>query len=586
MNLKSERPSAVLRLKKYLFANKLVRYFRVYLKRLRRYERLTPKKFRLNALQLLVSFIAVIVITAILFKVVSGLLKNPKERSLSVSKDLTLRHDILDRNGNVLALTVPANSLYIRPKELLDKDLAKRALKATFGMRDAEADKIVNSKAGFAWVARNIAKKDLDEFLTFGVVGAHIESGYRRFYPYGRYFSHIVGTTNIDGVGVSGVEYSFNSELLKHNVQLSLDVRIQSILRTALLNSLKRNEAKRAFGIVINPKNGEVLAMASVPDFDPNDRSSFSISDMFNYVTQGVYEQGSTFKCFTLAMALDKGIIKPSDMFDVSKPIVKYGHVFVDDTYLAQDISVPEILMYSSDIGSALVARDLDTSTQKRYFSYMGLFNATPLEIPEKEDSVLPSNWQELTKITLSYGYAMAVSQATAVGAFATLFNGGYYVPLTLVKRDTQKDISFTRVYKPETSALMRKMGRLVVALGTGRVANVPGYNVGGKTGTAELIDHDTGKYDMTKVLSTVMAYFPAEDPKYLMMLSVEEPKRSKANHWSRVAARTIAPDVSEVVSNMGSLLAMPHNKDNANNIDRTNSQDIINFVTEQQLSP
>lgn len=540
---------------------------------------LNAPRQRISVVKIMVALMFSILIVKVTYETILGLLTTRSGGLKTSYTSLLIRHDILDRHGNVLALTVPANSVYLRPKEIIQPKLAVRALVQSFHIKPIEALAMVNSTSGFVWVARNVSNKALNKFLRFGVVGAHIDKGYRRFYPYGSYFSHVVGITNIDGKGISGAEYYFNSDLLNHNVTLSLDVRLQTILHNALAHALERDQAKRAFGIIINPKTGEVLALSSVPDFDPNNRNTLALGSMFNYVTQGEYEQGSTFKLFTVAIALDQNTITPANTFDVSKPMVKDGHVFVDDTYLSRAINVPEVLMYSSDIGSALIAKDISLDTQKKYFSYLGLFNSSTLELPEKEESVLPTSWTELTKTTLSYGYGMAVSQATAVNAFMSLFNGGYYAPLTLIKLDPNLKIKKLQVFKPETSLLMRRLGRLVMAQGTGRSADVPGYNVGGKTGTAELLDHSSGHYDMHKVLSSVLAYFPAEDPKYLMLLSVEQPTGSKKTHWSRVAAYTIAPEVKVVVGSIAALFAMPAQPDGARSLKRNDSRQLLDFV-------
>lgn len=525
----------------------------------------------------------IIAIIYLTYNVILGLSVNFSYKLSSGYKRLVIKHDIVDRNNNVLAITVPASSIYLRPNNILNKNLAVEAIINSFNFKRENAVNIVNSKAPFVWVARNVSNNDLNKFLSFGVIGAYVEKGYMRFYPYGNYFSHIVGITNIDGKGVSGLEYNFNNYLEKEKLQLSLDVRIQIILRNALLKALEQNNAKRAFGIIVNPKTSEVLASVSLPDFDPNNRENLSLGDMFNYVTQGVFEQGSTFKLFTVAMALDSNKFQVSDRVDVSKPLVKNGYVIVDDTYLNRSINLPEILIYSSDIGSSLIASQLDVDLQKKYFSYMGLFNATTLEISEKGDSVVPNNWSDLTRITLSYGYGMAVSQATVANAFSTLVNGGYYSPLTLIKKENTNDISKYKVFNPETSEIIKRMGRLVIAKGTGRIANIEGYNIGGKTGTAELIDKKTGRYNMSRVLASVLAYFPAEDPEYLIMISVEEPKGTKSNGWSRVAARVTAPYIKEVVENIGSLFSIPKSSDGAENINRDNQEEILNFVNNTQ---
>lgn len=491
---------------------------------------------------------------------------------------LSSRHDILDRNGNVLAVTVQSYSLYVRPNNIINKQLAIKAMVQAIGIPPSKARKIVNNKHKFVWVKRNIPVNQLQAFLRFGVIGAYVQKGFKRFYPYGNYFSTIVGVANIDGVGVSGVENYFDKELDHKDVQLSLDLRLQVILRSALAKAKKLNDAKAALGIIINPNNGEVLALSSLPDYNPNNLSNVSAESLFNNVTQGVFEQGSTFKLFTVAMALDTGDFTVDDMFDVSKPIVSHNFVLVDDTYLNRPISMPEVLIYSSDIGSSLMAKIIGADTQKEYFRKFGLFNATSLEIPEKAASIGPANWSPLTQMTLSFGYGIAVSQATEAAAIASLINGGKYIPLTLVKRDPSKSIAVTQVIKPETSTLIRRMARLVVAKGTGRVADIKGYNIGGKTGSAERVKKGGG-YDRNKLFSSLVTFFPAEHPKYLIFVSIENPKRNKHNLWNVTGASVAGPAMVNIIKKMTNLLAIPKHSDGADKINRNVQSQILNFV-------
>ncbi|MGV3278533.1 peptidoglycan D,D-transpeptidase FtsI family protein [Rickettsiales bacterium LUAb2] len=546
------------------------------------YKYLLKFKFnKQNRLNVIIALTVVLFIFVCCKLILISVLGEVKNYSLYLSipnySNLTLRHDITDRNGNVLAVTIPSTSVYLRPKDIVDKDLAVKALSVSFNLSEKAAKDLVDSKYPFVWVKRNVSDKELQSFLKFGVIGAYLENGYRRFYPYGNYFSHVVGVTNIDGKGISGIESSFDQELSKNSVQLSLDVRLQVILREALQDGLKNNQAKHAFGIIVNPNNGEVLAMSSLPDFNPNNRDTISMSNMFNYVTQGVFEQGSTFKFFTIASALDSNIISVDDTFDVSKPIVMHKYVLVDDKYLDREINVPEILIYSSDIASALIAMKMGDEIHEKYFSALGLFGATSLEIPEKAASVGPKNWKTLTQITLSYGYGMAVSQATEANAIAALINGGYYIPMTLLKRNDDNYLK-TRVVKPETSLDIRRMARLIVSQGTGRVANVKGYNVGGKTGSAEKID-GRGGYDHNKLFSSLVAFFPAEKPKYLIFVSIDEPKRLKYNSWNITGSMVSGPVIAEIVKNMGSLLGIPKEDDGADNINRNHPQELLDFV-------
>lgn len=314
--------------------------------------------------------------------------------------------------------------------------------------------------------------------------------------------------TNLDGVGVSGIEHSLNNELTQHNVTLSLDLGIQRIVYEALLKARKLNKAKRAYAMVANPKTGEVLALVSLPDYNPNYRHDINIDNMFNYPTQGLFEPGSIAKVFSVAMALDDGNHQIYDTYDVSKPIVKNSYLIVDYDYMDKSLTIPEILMYSSNIGTSILMRELGIFTQKKYLKRFGILNAPPLEITEDTPPLVPSMWNQLNSMTISYGYGIAMSQATYLNAFLPIINGGIYTPLTLLKKSTNPYANGygKKIISKDVSREMRAILRLVVAKGYGKKADVKGYWVGGKTGSSE--KQIGGHYNKDVVYASFVAFF------------------------------------------------------------------------------
>jgi len=302
---------------------------------------------------------AVIVVISIILLRLSYINIFLESKAIKSNNSFEYRNDILDRNGNVLALNVPIVSVSIHPNKIADKPKAIEAISKSLSLPKSEVAEMVNSAKSFVWVKRNITKKQELALKYYGIIGINFPLEQKRFYPYGSLFSHVVGLSDIDGNGVSGVEKYFNQELFKHPISLSLDLSLQQILYDGLSEALKQNQAKAVYGIIVNPKNFEVLAMVSLPDFNPNYRSQIKIANMFNYVSQGVIEPGSISKIFTIAMAIESGQSNIYDSIDVSKPIVKNGFVISDFSYMDRELILPEVLMYSSNIGSALLTQQV-----------------------------------------------------------------------------------------------------------------------------------------------------------------------------------------------------------------------------------
>ena len=350
--------------------------------------------------------------------------------------------------------------------------------------------KKLQGKGRFVWLVRNLSPQLQFEVNSLGLPGILFLKGEKRVYPHGRLASHILGLTNVDGQGVAGIEKQFNKNFENSSgpLQLSIDIRLQSIMEEELNKTVKEFDAVGAAGIIMDVKTGEVMAMASLPDYDPNYPNDISGDSGFNRATKGVYEMGSTFKLFTVAAALDMGIIDFSDGYDASKPI-RISRFYIND-YHAKNrwLSVPEIILYSSNIGAARMAQDIGTESQKDYLRRFGLLTSTPIELPEIGAPLMPAHWRPINTMTISYGHGIAVSPIQLVNGVSNIVNGGFKRSATLIKIKNHLSPA-VRILKADTSEKVRQLMRLVVSEGTGRKAKAPGYLLGGKTRNSRQIE-------------------------------------------------------------------------------------------------
>ncbi|MCG8511784.1 MAG: penicillin-binding protein 2, partial [Rhodospirillales bacterium] len=422
--------------------------------------------------------------------------------------------------------------------------------------RQDVVDKL-SSRGRFVWIQRNLTPVQQYAINHLGIPGLQFQQGYKRVYPHGRTASHLLGLTDVDGRGIAGVERSFDGRLSAGGepLALSIDIRIQSLLRDELLAAVTEFRALGAAGLVLDVNTGEAVAMVSLPDFDPNAAETLRGEAGFNRVAKGVYEMGSTFKLFTAAMALDAGTVTLESGYDASKPI-RIARFTIND-YHAKNrwLSVPEILVHSSNIGAAKMALDVGTDAQRRYLSRLGLLSASGIELPEIGKPLVPNRWREINTMTISYGHGIAVSPlqlATAVGA---LVNGGLRYTPTLLKRQSGDAITAERVLTPETSKKIRGLMELVVRHGTGKNGGADGYRVGGKTGTAE--KQIGGRYQRNALISSFVGVFPMENPRYIVLALIDEPKGNKRTFNYATGGWVAAPVVSHTISRMAPLLGI-----------------------------
>ena len=481
----------------------------------------------------------------------------------------TMRADIVDRNGELLATSLQTASLYANPKHVINAgEAAGKLVSVLPGLSQAELQAKLASNRSFVWIHRHLTPRQQYDVNKLGLPGVYFQRDERRVYPQGPLAAHVVGFTNIDGEGLAGIEKSFD-EVLKGGgrpLALSIDIRVQHVLRQELENTVKRFSAIGAAGIMMDVNTGEIVAMVSLPDFDPHNPMGLDPQTLFNRATLGVYEQGSMFKIFTAAFALDSGAVNLASGFDASKPI-KIARFTISD-YKGQNrwLSVPEVLIYSSNIGAAKMALAAGTPVQRKYLGGLGLLRPASIELPEVGSPMVPSPWRDINTMTIGFGHGLAVSPLQMIGGVAAVANGGVLLPTTLLKRVPGERPEGTRVITPRTSEEVRKIMRLVVTEGSGKAANVPGYFLGGKTGTAEKVN-EHGGYKRKAILSSFVAAFPINQPRYVLLASIDEPKGIKESYGYATAGWTAAPTVGKVVSRVAPILGLQPQDDSDNRV-------------------
>ncbi len=522
---------------------------------------------------LIVGFIllAYIVVAGRLFDVtiIQGYFHAAEEtatREDDVSKThLARRGDIVDRNGVILATSLKTASLYADAKLMTDAEGTARQLTKIFpNLVYGDLLKKFQSERRFIWIHRNLTPQEQQKILNIGDPGLGFAYDYKRIYPQGRLTAHMVGYTDVDGRGLGGIERSFNSFLTKSSdtIRLSLDIRLQHILRRETQKAISDFNGIGGAGVIMNVKNGEILAAISLPDFDPHDPSAAQ-NDLhrFNRVTLGVYELGSTFKIFTAAALLEKKKVSMATTFDARSPLHRGNRIIRDFRPEKRVMTVPEVFMYSSNIGTALMGEAIGTQGLKAMYSDLGLMKRMDFEIDEMGRPLMPTPWRDINTLTASYGHGIAVTPLQLVSAVSAIVNGGTLVRPTLVMKDEKsKPQTSVRVISKETSLKMRQLMRLVVSDGTARKADVKGYMVGGKTGTAQ--KNVNGRYLDDKRISSFVSVFPMTDPEYAVFIMVDEPKPNKDSFGYATAGWVAVPAVARVISSFAPLYNLAPEQD------------------------
>lgn len=464
------------------------------------------------------------------------------------------RSDIYDRNGNLLATSLRTASLFADPRKIADPAAAARAIAGVLPeLSVTELTVRLSSDRHFVWLRRNLTPRQQYEVNRLGIPGLDFEREERRIYPLGRLTSHVVGFANVDGVGLSGIEKTFDDMLSgrRQPVTLSLDIRVQQIVREALGAQIAKFSAIGGSAVVLDANTGEIVSLVSLPDFDPNDAGTASENARFNRNTLGVYELGSIFKIFNHAIALDTGVVTMGSRYDARRPI-RVARFTISDFHAENRwLTVPEVFSYSSNIGSAKMALDIGGETQRKYMSALGLLQPPHIELPEQARPIYPARWRDINTMTISYGHGIAVSPLQAASAVATVVNGGIARPSTLIRRGGDW-AEGRQVLSGDTSQKMRRLLRLVVEQGTGRNAAATGYLVGGKTGTAE--KQVGGRYKEDALISSFVAAFPVTDPRFIVLVMLDEPKGIKESYGYATGGWTAAPVIRHIISRMAPL--------------------------------
>jgi cell division protein FtsI (penicillin-binding protein 3) len=475
------------------------------------------------------------------------------------------RADIVDRNGAVLATTLESYSLSANPHLIADKEATAAALaKLVPNSDEAEIEAKLGDDAKFVWLARHLTPDQEFSISALGIRGVELEPEDKRIYPAGRLAAHVVGYTDLDGKGLAGVERSFDSTLAggHDKLTLSVDLRLQAVLKEEMQKAIDDFGALGASGIVMDVRTGEILSLVSLPDFDPNDMHALirdkgvqnkdSNDPRFNRATLGVYEMGSVFKIFNTALALDSNRMTLDTVFDTTP--IHYGRFVIHDfETLHHPASVTEIFMVSSNIGSARMVLASGPEAQQEFLGKLGLLTPARIEIPEVGEPQVPNPWRELNAMTIAFGHGLSVTQIQTAIAASAIVNGGILRPASLIRHADGYVPAGTRVISEKTSEEMRKLMRLVVTNGTGKSADVPGYLVGGKTGTAEKASGGHG-YKKKALLSSFIGVFPINNPQYMVYVTIDEPHGIKRTGYYATAAYTAAPAVQRIIARMAPL--------------------------------
>ena len=466
-------------------------------------------------------------------------------RTASQDAIATARPDIVDRNGEVLATDVKAPSLFAEPRRIIDKDEAIELLTGTLpDLETAEVRDRLSGKKGFVWLKREISPQQQLDIHRLGLPGIGFLRENKRVYPTGSEVAHVIGLVNIDNQGIAGMEKwldnngladlhraGFATDRLQQPVELSVDLRVEHALRDELLKSKDKFHAKAASGIVSNVRTGEIVAMVSLPDFDPNNPKEAHDPDRINRLTTGVYEMGSTFKAFTLAMALDSGKADLNSMWDARGPL-HYGKFAIhDDEPKGRFISMKEVFTFSSNVGAARIALSQGVEAHKAFLRKLGQLERLRTELPESASPILP---QALGRTEHDHHRVRPRHRGgAAAGGDGHRCAGQWRLSDSADLHEAQRAGAMAiakRVIKPETSEKMRFLMRLNAEVGTARKADVKGYYIGGKTGTAEKVVN--GRYAKKRVLTAFTAILPADNPKYQLLIMLDEPQAAEGNLW------------------------------------------------------
>jgi cell division protein FtsI (penicillin-binding protein 3) len=481
--------------------------------------------------------------------------ENNDESSLYMNAPaIAFRADIVDRNNNIIATSLPTVSLYACPHEMIDFDEAVEKTCSVFS--DIEKDKFLRrlKKAKkFLWVKRNLSPTQEQEILNQGIPGFHFLKTEKRVYPDKNLLAHVIGGTDVDNNGIAGIEKVFDEALKSSTrpISLSIDVNIQHAVHNEMQKAIKEFRAKGGAAIVMKIKTGEIFSLVSLPDFDPNRNENPNSREHFNMATSSAIEPGSSAKIINTAMALETKKITPFSQYDARFPI-KIGRFTIHDFYgRGTYLSVEEILKYSSNIGSAKIALDVGREYQKSFFKKIGLLDTVSCELIETQKPLYPKNWGEVSSMTISFGHGIALSPLHLITVISGMLNGGMKNNPTLLKKNSA--VPGERIISEKTAKQIAILMRLNVTEGANKKAEVKGYKVGGKSGTAEKLNR--GKYSKTANYTGFIGAFPMPTPEYSVYVVLDEPQATAKTHGFRTAGWIAAPTAANIIRRIGPML-------------------------------
>ena len=486
------------------------------------------------------------------------------------------RKDIIDKNGVLLATNVKVNSLYAHPSEIINKEKVINSLLKIFPDSDKEnLIKKLYSNKPFVWLRKTISPEQQNLVKDIGQPGLYFGPREMRIYPNGTSAAHILGGTrygleSVDSaeiLGTAGVELFYNKQLSNTDnplepLQLSIDIKIQALVEEILENGIKLMGAKGGSVILMDSKTGEIMSLASFPKFNPNlrPRNLFkndpSNSPIFNRAVQGIYELGSVFKIFPVALGLDTKLIETDTKFNTHNPIRISGRTISDHKYFGPNLTVEDIIIKSSNIGTVRIAKKIGSNNLKKFYEDLGLLDSTTLELPETKGTKpqQPKKWKNLETATASYGHGIAVSPVHLATAYSILVNGGVKINPSIIKQ-TKPNMQTDKIISESTSKEVRLILEKVVTKGTARDSDFGGYGVGGKTGTAEKPNPIQGGYYENKVISTFASVFPISTGKFVLVVTLDEPENNFGSESYRYASKTAVPVAAKIISRVAPLL-------------------------------
>ena len=524
-----------------------------------------------------VMFIAAFVVVGARMGMLANTEPSEPRAQASGASIIAQRADIVDRKGRILATNMETHSLYAQPPHMIDPARAAAELAAIFP--DLDHDRLLKDFTGkrkFLWVRKKLSPEQKQAVHDIGDPGLMFGPREMRLYPNGSLAAHVLGGASFgregvhaaEVIGVAGVEKTFDQYLRDPSVggaplQLSLDLSVQAATEQVLFGGMKLMNAKGAASVLMDVHTGEIIAIASLPDFDPNDRPANptqgnpSDSVLFNRAVQGVYELGSTFKIFATAQAIELGLVNASTMINTRGPLKWGKHKIRDFHDYGKTLSVKDVIVKSSNIGTARIAQMIGTARQKAFMEQLGMTVPTPLEMVEANGGkpLLPPNWSELSTMTISYGHGLSATPVHLAAGYAAIANGGTKVMPTLIKQVGPQN--GPRILRADVAAASRAMLRAVVTEGTASFGEVAGYAVGGKTGSADKPKERGGGYYKDKVIATFASMFPAHDPKYVLIVTLDEPSTFIAGKERRTAGWTAVPVAAEMITRIAPLLGL-----------------------------